>query len=150
MTWNANAFDSTKYLLAEFHSAKGVKNKVCKIAFVIELCPSLPCLKLAVPTLLSSGTIPKASEFPELGELQPKSKPSPGMFQPVSTSQLCFPKTSWASNLDAPETPKRFRITRFRDNNFGDRSCQGALVVNSQLELGKAGTPTYRSFFQQN
>ena len=23
------------------------------------------------------------------------------------------------------------------------RSCQGALVVNSQLELGKAGTPTY-------
>lgn len=42
------------------------KTKVCEIC-LIELCP-LPCLKFAVPTLLSSGTKSKASER----ELQPK------------------------------------------------------------------------------
>ena len=78
---------------------------------MIELCPSLPCLKFAVPTLLSSGTIPKASEFPELGEwgsYNRRSKPSPGMFQPVSTSQVCFPKNLGPAILTHPKPPKDF------------------------------------------
>lgn len=84
-------------------------------------------LPIAMPQICGSNSSFQWNQIQSLGTGATTKSLSPCKFQPVSTS--LFSQKSWA-NLDAPETPSK-------------RSRQGALVVNSQLELGKAGTPTY-------